>query len=340
MIRLLGILLLVTTLYAVLFISNPNAMSPVNLQPLAERQGYFGVLTLGVGLLIISGGIDLSIGSVVGLSAVAFAMLMTRGTSPFLAAGLVLVMGMVIGLIHGLLVAVVRLQPFLVTLCGLFVYRGLARFLTDTNVGLGNVSAANKGNAGFQAQLNWLEYLTAQNVGGEYGIPSNLFLLAAVAVVLAVFLHGSVYGRYLYAIGTNEQAARYAGIVTARYKILAYMICSTMAALGGVLELTEIKSAAPADCGSFYELYAITGAVLGGCSLRGGEGTVVGILLGTAVLPLLNNLTRWLPVPETLQYTIVGLVLLLGTLIDELVRGNALTRWSATLRRVLGRGGT
>ena len=111
-----------------------------------------------------------------------------------------------------------------------------------------------------------------------------------IAGVLALLLHGSVYGRYLFAIGYNEQAARYAGIYTDRYKIFAYVLCSTLAGLGGILFLLNYRNASPSSAGNLLELYAITGAVLGGCSLRGGEGTIPGMLLGAAVLPLLRQI--------------------------------------------------
>jgi ribose transport system permease protein len=153
-----------------------------------------------------------------------------------------------------------------------------------------------------------------------------LLVLLGIALLAAVFLHFSVYGRYLYAIGYNEQAARYAGIPTDRYKLLAYVLCSILAALGGVLHMLDVGTAQGSVAGSWYELYAITGAVLGGCSLRGGQGSVAGILLGTAVLPLLRMLVIFAGVPSHLEYTVIGLALLLGTIADELLRRQSARR--------------
>jgi ribose transport system permease protein len=148
-----------------------------------------------------------------------------------------------------------------------------------------------------------------------------LLVLLLVAAVLAVLLHRTVYGRYLYAIGFNEQAARYAGIATRRHKVLAYVICSTLAGLGGVLFLLKIRQAQPSSAGQLLELYAITGAVLGGCSLRGGEGTVLGIVLGAAVLPLLQQICLASPyIRSDLEFTVIGASLLLGTIADELLK--------------------
>ena len=311
MTRLLGVLLMVLILYALLMGFFEKARSLDNHQVLARRLGFYGVLTLGVGVLIVTGGIDLSIGSLVGLSAVAFGYLMNeRRWPPLPAAALVIAASVAIGLFHGLLVTGLRLQPFLVTLCGLFMYRGLARKLSSTTVVLPFESV--------QPQAERLRSLLVSDT--TLGLPHVLLLLGLLAAVLAVVLHGSVYGRYWYAIGYNEQAARYAGIATQRYKIAAYIISSTCAGLGGVLFLLEYRSATPSDAGSLLELYAITGAVLGGCNLRGGEGSVLGMILGAAVLPLLAQIcTTSRYIGSELEYTVIGGALLLATIANELV---------------------
>lgn len=325
--RLWGILGLVVILYIALVASDVNASSLINHQDIGRRIGFYGVITLGAGLLIISGGIDLSIGSVVGLGSVCFALFLERGIPAWVSAALVVLLGGLIGLGNGLLVTQLRLQPFLVTLCGLFVYRGLARWATWTEGG----SSRNVGIVGYD-----LAGLRSLAVGTLAGVPTVLLLLLVLAGLMAVLLHWSVYGRYLYAIGYNEQAARYAGIATDRYKVMAYVLCSSLAGLGGVLLVLDVQSVNPASAGNWYELYAITGAVLGGCSLRGGEGTVPGMVLGTAVLPLLRNLCIFYGVPSDLEYTIIGLALLFGTVTDELLKRPDTGRW---LRALIGRGG-
>jgi ribose transport system permease protein len=311
MTRLLGVLLMVLILYATLMGFFEKARSLDNHQVLARRLGFYGVLTLGVGVLIVTGGIDLSIGSLVGLAAVAFGYLMTkRHWQPLPAAAIVIAGSVGIGLFHGLLVTGLRLQPFLVTLCGLFMYRGLARWLSDVAVVLPSEAV--------QPQAEWLRSFLVS--GKTLGLPHALLLLGVLAAVLALVLHGSIYGRYWYAIGYNEQAARYAGIATERHKIAAYIICSTMAGLGGVLFLLEYRNATPSSAGSLLELYAITGAVLGGCNLRGGEGSVPGMVLGAAVLPLLAqicNTSRY--IGSELEYTVIGGALLLATIANEFV---------------------
>jgi ribose transport system permease protein len=309
--RLIGIAVMVLALYAVLIGSfGAGARSKENHYNLAKDFSFYGVTTLGVGILIVSGGIDLSIGSLVGLSAVVFGLLLEREVKPIYAALTACAIGPVVGLFHGLLVTRARLQPFLVTLCGLFIYRGLARWISPGAVGTAPWLPKE-----FRDQVETLEQALIK--GQALWVPNSIIVLVVIAGILAILLHRSVYGRYFQAIGANEQAARYAGIPTDRYKILAYMICSTLAAFAGVLFLLENGQATPTTAGSLLELYAITGAVLGGCSLRGGEGTIAGMLLGAAVLPLLSKICNFSNLGSELEYAVIGAALLLGTIANE-----------------------
>lgn len=339
--RLLGILALVLVLYGSVLMSDPYAASVENHQNLARRFGQWGIVTFGVSLVIISGGIDLSIGSVVGLSAASLGVLLEKQTSPPLAIAIVLLGAVLIGLFQGLLITKLKLQPFIVTLCGLFIFRGAAQLVTLVDY----AALGQKLTTLFQSSAPVLKGSSKTvGIGGSgglqsyvfvfagkfLGVPMTLWLLLAVALVMFVLLHRSVYGRYLYAIGYNEQAARYAGIQTDRYRIMAYVICAALAGVRGIIDLFDVGTVSPSGTGTWYELYAITGAVLGGCSLRGGEGTVPGILLGTAVLPLLNNLCIFAGVPSDLQFMVIGIVLLAGTIADELLKRRASKKTSLT----------
>jgi ribose transport system permease protein len=211
-----------------------------------------------------------------------------------------------------------RLQPFLVTLCGLFIYRGLARTVSQKTVGL-TIDRSLPGADALQERADWLADLLVR--GMPLGVPNVLLLLLALAAVVGVVVHYTVYGRYLYAVGANEQAARYAGIATDRVKMGAYVFTACVSGLGGVLYLMEYSSANPTTAGTLFELYAITGAVLGGCALRGGEGTVAGMVLGAAVLPLLSKLCNFTPwIGSEQEYTVIGAALLVGTIANELIR--------------------
>ncbi|HTJ92840.1 MAG TPA: ABC transporter permease, partial [Pararobbsia sp.] len=211
--------------------------------------------------------------------------------------------GVVMGLVHGLLVTRLRMQPFVVTLCGLLIYRGIARYYTDD------------GNAGFDFGQSFptLEWMTT---GHTAGIPNSFIAFVVVALIMGVVLHKSVYGRYLFAVGKNEEAARYSGINTRLVIMSAYVICSVLAAISSIYFAMYTRSVAPASHGTFYELYGIAAAVLGGCSLRGGEGSVLGIALGAVLLQVLQNLVNLLGIPSSLNFAVMGTVIILGVLFD------------------------
>ncbi len=320
--RLAGVTLLLSGLVAALGSSNPNAFGRSNLLDVLNRHGELGVICVGAALLIITGGIDLSIGSLVGLSAVAFGVLMENGIPPLVALVLVLLLGVVVGIFHGLLVTQLRLQAFLVTLCGMFIYRGLARTICKGQTGM--VSLMNQHEAswpGFADQLLGLRFwLTGINPEERLVFPGQLIVMLLLASVAAVFLHRSAFGRYWYAIGYNEQAARYAGVNVWRHRVSVFAICSTLSALAGVLLFLSAGSVSPSSVGVEYELYAITAVVLGGVSLRGGEGTAVGVVLGAMVLPVVRTLMNFTKCPDEWIPWMIGLILLFGTIADEMIR--------------------
>jgi ribose transport system permease protein len=313
MTKLAGIIGFAILLYAALLFANEGARSFQNHYLLLERIGLYGILSLAAGMLIITGGIDLSIGSVVGFTATAFVIFVIDwGWSPAAAIPAVLAVGSVIGLINGLLVTKVRVQPFVVTLCGLFIYRGAARWFAGDRVwGLGT-----------QHQ----ELKDFFNKGDLLNLPTYFWIFVVLLAAATVFMHLSVYGRYYFAIGSNERAARYSGIATDFYKITAYVMCSTLVAFFAFLYVMKSNSVQPSSTGSFMELYAIAGAVLGGCSLRGGEGTVLGILLGSGIIWILPNLTNMWGIPSALEDAVIGGALLFGAIMDELLRRRALSR--------------
>jgi ribose transport system permease protein len=313
--KLIGLFVFLLALYGVLLLTDPTARSYGNHFNLSRRIGLNGLLCLGVMPLIICGGIDLSIGAVVGLCATLFAMWVGKsGMSPMTAAAAVLGLSAFIGLINGLFVTKLKLQPFVVTLAGLFVYRGLARWLGgDSQQGLYGVES-------FEPWVDWLYE------GSLLGIHKFLIVLLVLAVLMSVLLHFSVHGRYLYAIGASEKTARYSGIAVDRYKIFAYVMCSLFAGLFSILYLTEIKSSTPSETGNFMELYAIAGAVLGGVSLRGGEGNVPGVLIGVTILWILPNLANMAGVDDSFQPTVFGAALLIGTIVDQLLRPRSARR--------------
>ena len=148
-------------------------------------------------------------------------------------------------------------------------------------------------------------------------------LLLVIAVLMWIVLHRSVYGRYLFAVGRNEEAARFCGINTRRVIASTYVVSGLLTGISGILLAFYTNSISPSNHGNFYELYGIAAAVLGGCSLRGGEGSILGILIGTALLRVLENLVNLLGIPSSLNFAVMGAVVLVGVLIDQIFQSRA-----------------
>jgi ribose transport system permease protein len=316
--RILGIFVLLVVVYLATWIMSDlltgrqSFLSPFNQENLLRRTALFGIIGIGVAFVIITGGIDLSIGSVVCLIGVGFPWLVTKIGAPlWMALPLAAAVSLLIGLSHGLLVTRLKLQPFVVTLCGLLLYRGITRGLTNDQT------------AGFQGDFKGLRWLANGEIPitEGFGLPVPVLILALVATLAGVFLNRTVYGRYLLALGNNEEAARFSGINTDRMTCLAYVICSMLAGLGGLLFVLDTNSAQPVDFGNFYELFAIAAAVLGGCSLRGGSGTIIGVLIGTALIQLLRNMITLVDeIPQNIEYAVIGAVILAGAVGDEVAK--------------------
>jgi ribose transport system permease protein len=301
----IGISVLLFVLCAVTAIRNPAFLSATNLTNLANVIGLFGIFSIGLGLVIITGGIDLSVGSMFALCGVLLVMALREWMWPWwLAVLFVMGVPLLLGFIHGTLITRMRIQPFIVTLCGLLLYRGLARFIAgDDTKGFGDAG-------GF-------ELLREAARGRLLGVPMPFVILLAVAVVMWFVLHRSVYGRYLLAVGRNEEATRFSGIDTRAVVTGSYILAGALTGISGILFAFYTNSVSPSSHGNFYELYGIAAAVLGGCSLRGGEGSIIGIVIGTALLQVLQNLVNLLGIPSSLNFAVMGAVVLVGVLADQ-----------------------
>jgi ribose transport system permease protein len=301
----LGLLLLILVIGAITTALNPRFISTINLINMANLIGLYGLFSIGVGLVIITGGIELSVGSMFALIGVIFIDLGINFGVPWqLVLPIAIGIGVVLGGIHGFLVTKLKLQPFVVTLCGLLIYRGIARwYMNDATIGFGYGDEF--------ATLSWLAS------GRSFGLPHTFIALIVVALIMGVVLHRSVYGRYLFAVGKNEEAARFSGINADLVTATAYIISGALAGLSAVMIAFYTNSVSPSVHGNFYELYAIAAAVLGGCSLRGGEGSILGIVLGTILLQVLQNLVNLLGIPSSLNFAVMGTVILLGVLADQ-----------------------
>jgi ribose transport system permease protein len=322
--KLLGISLLLLAVCVCTALMSSSFLSAYNVENVLRRSALFGILSIGVAFVIITGGIDLSIGSIVCLVGCALPWLLTvQHWSLPLALAAVAALALGIGLVHGLLVTKLRIQPFIVTLCGLLLYRGAARgFTADQTVGFGSEFKGLRALA--TAKISFLPGLD---------LPAPVLFLTVVAVLSGIFLNRTIYGRYLLALGRNPQAATFSGIPTERMVVLAYVLSAGLAGLGGMLFVLDVNSAQPVDFGNFYELYAIAAAVLGGCSLRGGEGSITGVLIGAALMQVLRNMITLVTTRNNVEFAIIGAVILLGVIADELMRRLAVKRRAAQLLR-------
>lgn len=308
----IGIFLLLVALCVVTAVINPRFVSLLNLTNLANVIGLYGVFSLGLGLVIITGGIDLSVGSMCALTGVLLSMALLEWQWAWpLAALAVLLVPVTLGWAHGALITRMKIQPFIVTLCGLLLYRGAARYIADDGTkgfgeGTGFLMLKNLASGKLFASENFP------------GVPMPFVMLLVIGLILWVLLHRSVYGRYLLAVGRNEEAARFSGINTKLVITVAYVIAGLLTGISGIMFAFYTNSISPSTHGNFYELYGIAAAVLGGCSLRGGEGSIVGIIIGTALLQVLQNLVNLLGIPSSLNFAVMGAVVLLGVMADQL----------------------
>jgi len=302
----LGIGVLVIVLCAVVTIMNHRFLSAFNLQNNANLIGLYGIFSIGMGIVIITSGIDLSVGSAFALQGVVLSILLHDWAWPWPLAVLAsIALMLLLGLFHAVMICGLKLQPFIVTLCGLLLYRGLARGIAqDETKGFGDSS------------YGILRSLCTSQV---FGVPSSFIMLIVIAVVMWVVLHRSIYGRYLLAVGRNEQAARFSGINTNLITGSAYVLSMLLASISGILFAFYTNSISPSTHGTSYELYGIAAAVLGGCSLRGGEGSIIGIVLGTILLVVLQNLVNLLGISSSHNFTVMGVVILLGVSVDQIL---------------------
>jgi ribose transport system permease protein len=270
-----------------------------NLTDILRQVAEKGILAAGMTPVIISGGIDLSVGSVLALAAtLAGSLLMVGGLGVWPMAGIVLAAGCLCGLVSGLVVTRWRIQPFIATLAMMSAARGIARYLSG-----GAAVPLGFGDGGAPGSFRAL----AAPIVPYVPVPAVMFLVSVGAI--AVLMSWTRAGRYLYAIGDNEQTARLAGVNVGLHKTTAYVLCAGMAALAGIIHCAQLEQGNPND-GAGYELDAIAAVVIGGTSLSGGVGTVGGTLVGTLIIGIINNSMGLNNVDANLQLILKGAIIL------------------------------
>lgn len=292
-------------IFAVFAVLNPVFLTAPNLINILQQSSINACIALGMTFVIISGGIDLSVGPTAAVSAIVGATLMIAGVPIPLAVMGAIATGMACGLFNGTLVAIAGLQPFIVTLGGLSLYRALALIFTGGNPIFGIPT----------------EFRDAIN-GMVLGVPVPVIVVALIAVILWVVLNRSPLGEYILAVGGNPEAARIAGVPVARTKITVYVLSGGLAAVAALI-LTGRLGAADPTMGNLWELDAIAAAAIGGASLMGGKGSVVGTLMGAVILGGLRNGLTLMNVQAFYQLLATGIIILVAMLIDRATRGRA-----------------
>jgi len=259
-----------------------------------------GILAIAQTTVIVSGGLDISVGAIVGLTTVATAMTIqaTQSAGLGLAAGIAL--GGVAGLVNGLLITYGRVNAIIVTLGTMAIFRGVAFILSDGQ----SISI-------FDGTFRWI------GIGRVMGLPVPVWILIFIAVLFWIFLHKSIPGRNLYAIGGNPIVARLCGLNLNRYRVSMYVLSGAVAGIGGILLAARTGSGQPISGSQGLELEVITAAFLGGCAMQGGRGTVIGALLGVAIMGILNNGMILTAVPTFYQMLAKGTLLILAVLLAE-----------------------
>ncbi len=274
--RELGIVISLLVIVLVILASGPGPresfLRAANLQNLSRQIALLSIYAIGETFVVIAGGIDLSVGSLIAFSGVLTGVLMVTCNVPaLLAVPLVLIVSWLVGVLHATVISRIGLQPFVATLGTMCILRGASLLATDS-LPIPIVA----------------EGFTSLGNGRWLGIPTPVFVLAGVAAVAAVIMRWTVYGRYIHALGSNEEATRLSGVNVARVKVIAYSLCALFTGLAGVVFAAYDRQGNPSS-GAGYELNAIAAAVIGGCSLAGGEGSVVGTILGASVLSVILN---------------------------------------------------
>ncbi|WP_342541443.1 ribose ABC transporter permease RbsC [Heyndrickxia sp. FSL K6-6286] len=297
----LGPLLGFIILVVIVSILNPSFLQPLNILNLLRQVAINALIAYGMTFVILTGGIDLSVGSILALSSALMAGMMVSGLDPILAIIIGCLLGGVMGMVNGLLITKGKMDPFIATLATMTVFRGLTLVYTEGNPITG---------------LSDSRLFQLFGRGYFLGIPVPAITMIIAFIILYIILQKTPFGRKTYAIGGNEKAALISGIKVPRVKIMIYSLAGLLSALAGAILISRLDSAQP-TAGTSYELDAIAAVVLGGTSLSGGRGKIFGTLIGALIIGTLNNGLNLLGVSSFYQMVVKGIVILIAVLLDR-----------------------
>lgn len=296
-------LIVLFLIIAIMTVASPVFLTPGNLLTVLLQTSYNAILAVGISFTILIGGIDLSIGSVLAFSSAIGALLLTQGWPLFAVLLLILALGTLLGFLNGLLVSYGRLQAFIATLGTMSLWRGLTLVITQARpISIRKAPAA--------------DAFCFIGSGSVLGVPVPVWIMVLVFLLAYVILRHRRIGRYLYAIGCNEEAALYSGIQTQKVKLFAFSISGLLASLAGIIVTARLSSATP-TAGTAYEMDAIAAAVLGGVSMAGGKGNIRGIAVGALIIGILSNALNLLNIGSYYQGVVKGIVILIAVLLDR-----------------------
>ena len=300
--RRFGTLIGLVILCAVLWALTPHFLTVSNLLNIAQQTSINAIVAAGMTFVIISGGIDLSVGSIVALSGVVLGTLLHGGQPAAIAIPGALMVGIAAGLLNGALISFGGLPPFIATLGMMSVARGAALVFTE-----------GRPVSGFDEGFRWLA------TGSIGPIPAPVMVMVVVYAVAHVVLTRTTFGRYVYAIGGNEEATRLSGVAVRFHKTAIYCVAGLMSAVAAIVLTARLNSAQPI-AGMMYELDAIAATVIGGTSLMGGEGSLGGTLVGALIMGVLRNGLNLLGVSSFVQQIVIGAVIVVAVLVDTLLK--------------------
>lgn len=308
-----GVLLVLIVLVCLFSIIANNFLTTNNLINIARQITEVAIAAIGMTFVIITGEIDLSPGSIYGLAAALCASMLHNGAAPIIAVLVTLVVCACIGLISGLFVTKMRVPAFIITLCIQMIARGAVYIIT------GGASISR-----FPTTDNWFFKL-----GGKVGgvVPVQIFIMIILIVIFAIILKSTRFGFKIYAIGGNIRAAEVSGINTKRTKATAFILSAVLSAVSGLISLAYLKSLYP-TAGSGKEMDIVAACILGGTALSGGTGTIVGTLIGAAIIGIIRNALVLMGVDTYYQEATVGLVILIGVCVDTIIKRRSASRLS------------
>ncbi|HEK2621401.1 TPA: ribose ABC transporter permease [Proteus mirabilis] len=296
LIALLLLIVVVSTL-------SPNFFTLNNIFNILQQTSVNAIMAVGMTLVILTSGIDLSVGSLLALTGAVAASMVGADVNALVAVVGALALRAAIGGVTGVIIAKGKVQAFIATLVMMLLLRGVTRVYTD----------GSPINTGFSDNADLFSWF---GIGRPFGIPTPIWLMMIVFLSAWYVLHHTRLGRYIYALGGNEAATRLSGISVDKIKIIVYALCGLLAALASVIEVARLSSAQPM-AGNGYELDAIAAVVLGGTSLAGGKGRIMGTLIGALILGFLNNALNLLGISSNYQMIVKAVVILLAVLVDN-----------------------